>query len=204
MSGGLRSSEEAGAPPALAEWRAAEEQLSALVLAAPSEYERSLRAVRRAADELRDCTTVDALTAVWQEPARRPRVDVLAVQPVVGAAFLLRYREIVAEQRAAAARRRIDAATAAGERWVTLTDAPWPRGVELLHPYERVDLCLADRTAVRAVVELDPDTYLPAYAVEVVAADGTAARQTYSDATAWRAGFEEARRRLDDSAHKNC
>src|SRR5690606_11273679 len=107
MSGGLRSSEEAGAPPALAEWRAAEEQLSALVLAAPSEYERSLRAVRRAADELRDCTTVDALTAVWQEPARRPRVDVLAVQPFVGAAFLLRYREIVAEQRAAAARRRI-------------------------------------------------------------------------------------------------
>ena len=198
MIGGLRSREQAGAPPALAEWQAAEEQLSALAFAAPSEYERALLAVRRAADELRGCTTFDALTALWREPARRPRVDALAAPTVVGAAFLLRYREIVAAQRAEDVRRRIDAARAAGSAWAVLTDAPWPRGHEALRPCERVELRLADRTALRAVVELDADTYLPVYAVEVVAADGTTtSRQTYPDPTAWRAGFEETRRRLD-------
>jgi hypothetical protein len=87
----------------LARWSEAERQVYTLALTAPERYELYVGLVRAVADELAAVTSqaelFDAYTgaaALVARVAERNRVEGVSFDPLAGAAFALRYREIVA------------------------------------------------------------------------------------------------------------
>jgi hypothetical protein len=197
-------------------WNQAERHLYPVVLASPDRYERYLALVRALADDLGDLPDPDALAAAFGEAvpmaartAARVGVpaDGLDLDVAAGAAFALRYREVkVAEARATVAAK-VQAAAAAGEQWVVLSE---PAGGQLPDPFaaatsSRVELHVPTRLAVHSFVELDPDTYQPRYGVEAARLDpvsGELARdeepvaipRTFDDRAAWEQAVAALRR----------
>ena len=173
------------------------------MVAQPDLVAGSLRLVREVADDLREVVTVEGLAEVWPRAAELVHAaagrEGMAGEPadpeiVAGAAFALRYRELVAEGGRREIRRRIDEARARGEAWVVLdeagvAEAPFPQ------PYRRVEMRLADGYALSLSAELDPDSGGIIYAVEGLRLDpdtgqsaggADAARREFADPEVWR------------------
>jgi hypothetical protein len=197
----------------LARWSAAERQIYPLALAAPDVYLRHVALVRAVADELHSLTRApelfDAHTAAAALAARVaerngvPAADV-SLDHVAGAAFALRYREVVALERLEEVERLVRSAKQRGEEWVVILeegpeeDSPAP-------PYERVLMHLPDGAGLRVFVELDADMASPRYGIEALQLDPRTGRpvpgrappaspRTFADAGAWRAAAESMQR----------
>lgn len=190
---------------AVAAWRRADERLYPVVMVDPRRYTRIVSVIRHVADRLDDCLTVEGLVEARQRgyevvasscAAVGVAVESLGdVEAVADAAFGLRHREVEAAQRR---RHRIDAVAAArtsGATWVTV-DESGSVDQPGMSPYQRVDMCLADGSAIRATVDVDPDSYAPAHALEQLwldretgtvtqGSDGVA--ETFRDRTSWEA-----------------
>lgn len=198
--------------PLVLRWETAERQLSATVLAAPERYELCLRLVRALADELRTSRTMEELASAY--PAGRPlaarvagalgvSAEGLALDLAVGAAFCLRYRELLVETRRAGRVERIRAARERGEEWVVLhatgagdgpPDPPWRR-LEMHLPSGRGILASVEESVEGPpeygveVVLLDPESGSPAPAPALE-------RRAFRDPAAWSDAAEEVRSRV--------
>jgi ATP-dependent Clp protease ATP-binding subunit ClpA len=181
-------------------WREDEARLYPVVMVRPDLYERAGLIVRALADELRIHTTVEALAAAFPSAtqtlnallARRglPTDDVdLAL--VIGAAFGMRHREILA----ALERRRILVLIAEardrGDEWVDLhrTGTPDRTG------YRCLEMHLRTGAALHLFIEPDPATGRPIYGLQQLTLDpatGDPERgreiedaRTFEDEAAW-------------------
>lgn len=189
----------------IAAWRRADERLYPLVMVDPDRYTRVVSVVRATADRLDGHTTNDLI-----RERRRGRELVASSCAAVGvpfealgdaeivadAAFGLRHREVLAQQRRREVADRIAAARAAGEARVVLTEsgrADQP-GVT---PYERIEMRLDDGRGLRSTVDVDPDSFQPVHAVEhlrldpssgaIIDAGAAATARTFATREAWEA-----------------
>lgn len=186
-----------------------------VVLAQPEIYERYLRLVRMIADELGFARTPEQLAEAY---GRAPEIvdatilrggiaaEGMDLLTVAGAAFGLRYREVLAELRSDDAIRRVRAARQSGDEWVVVYEAG-DAGGPRLPPYRRLEMHLPDGMGLHAFVELDQEMARPVYRVEVVRLDPetggglprTAAPSeplTFTEPGPWEAKVEDLRARL--------
>ena len=202
---------ESGAPKlkeqeAVRRWTAAEQQLYPALLSSPASYERHMSLVRGICDDLRSVRDIGALVDAFDEgldiaraaaEARSLPTQGLDVELAVGAAFCLRYREVLAETRRDAVKRRVEEARARGDRWVDLEgsrpflEMPFP-------PWRSIEMRLSDGTGIHSWVEesLDETGDGFEYGVEVVKLDPKTGgwlsdtpaeeRQTFSDYHLWQ------------------
>ncbi len=196
----------------LARWSEAERQLYPLALAAPDVYRRQIALVRGVADELSTITSVpelfDAhgasrvLAATVAERAGVAATEV-DLEQVAGAAFALRYREVVARGRLEDAQRRVRTAEQRGDEWALVVEEG-AEGEAPAPPYERLLMHLPDGAGLRAFVELDADMASPRYGIEVLQLDPRTGQRipgqaplapprTFAEAGPWRAAAEAAR-----------
>lgn len=200
-------------------WTAAEDRLHPLVLAQPETYERYLQFVRAVANALDHARSREQLVeafggarAIVEATIAREgiAVDGLDLELVAGAAFGLRYREVIAELRKDEVRRRLAAAGDRGDRWVVLYetgiagDLPFP-------PYRKLEMHLPDGMALHSFVDLDADMDRPVFGVQVVRLDpqtGAGVTETenpsepltFSEQKQWEAASEGLRARLGGSS----
>jgi hypothetical protein len=197
-------------------WEEAERRLYPSMVAQPDVVAGALRLVREVADDLRDVDSIEGLARAWERADEvvegATRRDGMGEEPaapeiVAGAAFALRYRELVAEAGRRETRRRIEEARARGEARVVLdeagmAEAPFPQ------PYRRVEMRLADGHALHLSAEPDPVSGAIVYAIEGLRLDpasgkpaGPAApsRREFTDPEEWRRAAEELRNRAPDA-----
>ncbi|MEX0790513.1 MAG: hypothetical protein WD178_07040, partial [Actinomycetota bacterium] len=166
---------------AIRRWNTAEQQLYPALLSSPAGYERHMSLVRGICDELGPVRDIGALVDAFDEgldiartaaEARSLSTEGLDLELVVGAAFCLRYREVLAEVRREAMKQRIDEALARDDLWVDLEGSP-----PFLHmpfpPWRRIEMRLPDGTGIHSWVEesLDGSGDGFEYGVEVVELD---------------------------------
>ena len=198
-------------------WMAAEDRLHPLVLAQPEIYERYLRLVRIIADELRSARTPEHLAEAY---ARAPEIVDAAIvrggiatggmdlQLATGAAFAVRYREVLAEIRSDEAARRVSAAKERGDGWVVVYEDGGAGG-RGLPPYHRLEMHLPDGRGLHAFAELDGEMARPVYGVEavrldpetgsgLVGAEAPSEALTFDEPGPWEAAVEELRARLGE------
>jgi len=193
-------------------WTAAEDRLHPLVLAQPETYERYLQLVRAVADALDDARTREQLVeaygrarAIVEATIAREGItaDGLDLGLVAGAAFGLRYREVIAELRKDEVKRRLAAAGDHGDRWVVVHETGLAGGFPS-SAYRKLEMHLPDGMALHSFVELDADMDRPVFGVEVVKLDpktggGVPAKEappeplTFSEREPWEAAVEELR-----------
>ncbi len=200
----------------VARWAAAEDRLHPLVLGQPETYERYLLLVRSVANELEHARTREQLVEVYgraraivQTAIAREVIaaDGLDLELVAGAAFGLRYREVIAELRKEEVKRRLAAAGDRGDRWVVVYQTGGAGGFPL-PPYRKLEMHLPDGMALHSFVELDADMDRPVFGVEVVRLDPDTGAgmgspsdpHTFADAESWEAGIEDLRARLGGSS----
>lgn len=200
---------------AVRRWNAAEQQLYPALLSSPAGYERYMSLVRGICDELASVPDVEALVDAYDEgldiataaaEARALPTQGLDVELAVAAAFCLRYREVLAETRRDAMKKRIDEARARGDLWVDLEGSP-PFLSMPFPPWRSVEMRLSDGTGIHAWVEesLDETGDGFEYGAEVVKLDpqtgawlsGAPAgqRQTFSDYQLWQQAIESLKAR---------
>jgi hypothetical protein len=191
-------------------WEEAERRLYPSMVAQPALVAGSLRLVREVADDLRDIDTVEGLADAWvragemvESAAGREGIAEELADPeiVAGAAFALRYRELVVEAGRRETRRRITEARVRGDAWVVLdeggvAEAPFPQ------PYRRVEMRLADGYALHLTAELDPDSGGVVHAIEGLRLDPASgegggpaepARREFADPDEWRQAARDLR-----------
>lgn len=193
-------------------WTAAEDRLHPLVLAQPETYERYLQLVRAVADSLDDARTREQLVeaygrarAIVEATIAREGIaaDGLDLGLAAGAAFGLRYREVIAELRRDEVKRRLAAAQDSGEPWVVVFETGGAMGFPF-PPYRKLEMHLPDGMALHSFVELDADMDRPVFGVEVVRLDpltGAGVPETetppeplrFSEREPWEAALEELR-----------
>lgn len=197
-------------------WTAAEDRLHPLVLVQPETYERYLRLVRMVANDLEGARTGEQLVeayggarAIVQSTIAREGFPAagLDLQLVAGAAFGLRYREVLAEIRRDEIRRRIRTAEEGGDEWVVLSDVGGAGGL-LFPPYRKVEMHLPDGLALHSFVDFDENMDRPVFGVEVVRLDprtGTGVAgtdvpfepaRTFAERGPWETAVEGLRVRL--------
>lgn len=184
-------------------------------MSSPAGYERYMSLVRGICDDLGSVRDVEALVDAFDEgldiagraaEARSLPTQGLDVELVVGAAFCLRYREVLAETRRDAMKQRIDQARARGDRWVDLEGSrpflqmPFP-------PWRSIEMQLSDGTGIHAWVEesLNETGDGFEFGVEVVMLDPQTGgwlsdtpageRQTFSDYRRWQEAIESLKAR---------
>jgi hypothetical protein len=196
----------------VARWRQADERLYPMVMVHPERYTEIVSVVRAASDLLASETCLDDLV----EARRRGRAVVSQAAEAVGiplerlsdvelvadAAFHLRYRELTAQLRRRATAHTIAAARARGDAWVVVRESG-SHQQPAVQPYERIEMRLADGHAVRAWVDVDPNSFAPVYGLEglrlerdtgaVVDAGDPAATRTYATREQWEAARLEWR-----------
>lgn len=191
---------------AVRRWNAAEQQLYPALLSSPAGYERYTSLVRAICDELGSIRDVEALVDAFDEgldiagraaASRALPTTGLDVELVVGAAFCLRYREVLAETRRDAVKRRIDEARSRGDLWVDLEGSP-PFFQLPFPPWHSIEMHLPDGTGIHSWVEesLDESGDGFEYGVEVIKLDPLTGgwlsdtpageRQTFSDYRLWQ------------------
>jgi len=200
-------------------WTAAEDRLHPLVLAQPETYERYLQLVRAVADALDVAHTREHLVeaygsarAIVEATIAREGIGAygLDLELVAGAAFGLRYREVIAELRKDEVKRRLAAAGDRGDRWVVVFETGGAGGL-LLPPYRKLEMHLPDGMALHSFVELDVDMDRPVFGVEVVRLDprtgagvpeteSPAGPFTFTEPEPWAAASERLRARLGGGA----
>ncbi|CAN5877066.1 hypothetical protein BH23ACT10_BH23ACT10_19170 [soil metagenome] len=191
---------------AVAAWRRADERLYPVVMVDPQRYTRIVSVVRAVADRLADHETVEDLVAARPdghdvvvsacETSGVPVEHLGNVDAVADAAFGLRHREIEVTRRRQHTTARVVAARANGDPWVTIVEsgrADHP-GVA---PFQRIDMCLADGSAIRAAVDVDPDSYNAVYSIELLRLDPATGgltdvpagrdSETFTDPEPWQA-----------------
>ena len=196
-------------------WSAAEQRLYPIVTAQPEIYERYLGLVRIVADELGSARTPEQLAEAYGDAAEIVEavmvrgglvVEGLDLGVVAGAAFGLRYKEVLAEAHRGEAARRLRAARARGDRWVVVYEAAGAGGPRM-PPYRKLEMHLADGVGLHVFVELGPDMDRPVYGVEVVRLDPwtgdwvdepapLTGRETFPDPESWERTVEHLRARL--------
>lgn len=199
----------------VAGWQAAEERLYPVVMVRPELYERYLSLVRAVADSLRDVGTVGALArrfrtgdSIMATTVERTGIatEGMDLGLAAGAAFCLRYREILAETGRRDALRRIEEARARGEPWVIVHETD--RFGDAL--YRRLELHLPSGAGLHAFVELDAETGGRIYCLEALPLDPRtgshleelppiAPRRTYVDEDDWRSAVDRLRTHLEGS-----
>jgi|SRR5579875_439184 len=161
----------AGQVPAatLRAWDEAEAKLFPLVMARPEEYERSLRLIQAVQARLRaDCQDIPALLAACErggelaaEVAEPGDLGAAAAGPrlalIAAAACAMRYRELVADEVAAARRDAFGAARGGPEGWIVVAEIGDESRAPYL-PYQRVEAHVPSGRAV--VVSIEPDETL--------------------------------------------
>jgi hypothetical protein len=200
---------------AIRRWNAAEQRLYPALLSSPAAFERHTSLVRGICDDLGSVRDVEALVDAFDEgldiaaraaEARSLPTQGLDLDLVVGAAFCLRYREVLAETRVLAMKSRIDEARARGDRWVDLEGSP-PFLQMPFPPWRSVEMRLSDGTGIHAwvqesldqtgdgfeygveVVQLDPQT--GGWISDIPAAD----RQTFTDYRLWQQAIDRLKAR---------
>ena len=196
----------------VARWRQADERLYPMVMVDPERFTQIVSVVRAAADQLASETRVDDLVAARRqgravvsraaETVGIPPTQVGDVELVADAAFHLRYRELTAQMRRREVIDAIAAARARGATWVMVRES----GSHLqpaVQPYEGIEMRLADGHAMRAWVDVDPDSFAPVYGSEslrldrdtgaVVDAADPASTRTYATREQWEAARLEWR-----------
>lgn len=200
---------------AVRRWNAAEQKLYPALLSSPAGYERYMSLVSGICDELAYVRDVEALVDAFDEgldiagraaEARSLPTQGLDLEVLVGAAFCLRYREVLAETRRDAVKRRIDEARARGDLWVDLDGSP-PFLQMPFPPWRSIEMHLPDGTAVHAWVEESPEETGDGfeYGVEVLRLDPQTGgwlsdtpageRQTFSDYRIWQQAIESLKAR---------
>lgn len=195
---------------AVRRWNTAEQQLYPALLSSPAGYERYMSLVRGICDELGSVRDVEALVDAYDEgldvaataaEARSIPTHGLDMDLAVGAAFCLRYREVLAETRRDTVKKRIDEARARGDRWVDLEGSP-PFLQMPFPPWHSVEMRLPDGAGIHSWVEesLDETGDGFEYGVEVIKLDPetgawltdtpSAERQTFSDYHLWQQAVE--------------
>ena len=195
-------------------WEAAEQRLYPLVIVRPELYERCVSLVRLVADDLRSAGTPEQLAAVYIDGRELVEAVIgrggvaaegMDLEMVLGAAFGLRYREVLAEVAREEATRRVVAARKHGDHWVVLHETSGAAGPQA-PPYRRLEMHLPDGAGLHLFVELGPEMDRWLYGVEAIHLDpetgdwvGERAplseRRTFTDPRTWTAAVEELRAR---------
>ena len=157
-------------------WREDEARLYPVVMVRPDLYERAGVMVRALADELRAHTTVEALAAAYPHASQTLNAllariglpsDDLDLGLVIGAAFGMRHREILA----ALERRRglvlIAEARDRGDAWVVLHRSGTPERTG----YRLLEMHLGSGAALHVFIEPDPATGRPLYGLQQIRLD---------------------------------
>lgn len=161
-------------------WSISEQRVYPLATTATDLYQAAVPLIRNLADVLADVSNHEDLSRRWTN-----RLDALATaeaqsgvsmpsrlaaDDVLGAAFALRDRELVAELERADRRRRVEAARAESSEWVVLHHrGNIERG--LADPYQSIEFHLRTCLALVSTVEQDPSTARPNYVVSVIEMD---------------------------------
>lgn len=202
---------------AIRRWRTAEQRLYPAVLASRIGYDRYVALVRGICHELGSVRSVEDLVDAYDEGsdiaagAARTRTlptEGLDLDLAVGAAFCLRYREVLAETRREQMRRRVQEAEARGDRWVVLEEArPWLESP--FPPWRSLEMHLPDGTGIHVWAEesLDSEGDGIEYGVEVLRLDPhtgqwladepATERQTFSDYHLWQDAIIELKAGYD-------
>jgi hypothetical protein len=201
---------------AISRWSAAEQRLYPVVLASPVGYDRYMTLVRGICDELGSVHTVDALVEAYDEgleiAARAAHTRTLPVEGLdldlaAGAAFCLRYREVLVESRRDEVRRRVMQARERGDEWVDIDDSP-PWLQSPFPPWRRVTMHLPEGTALHLWAEesLDSPSGVE-FGVEVIRLDPETGswlseepalhRETFSEYLPWEAAGAKLKARYD-------
>jgi hypothetical protein len=200
---------------AVRRWRAAEQRLYPAVVSSPERYDRYVALVRAVTDELGSVRSMEALVDVYvdgvdiaADAARSHMLSTggLDLDLALGAAFCLRYRELVAETRREEIQRRVDEAVAQGEDWVVIKEAP-PWLQSPFPPWRRLEMHLPEGNGLHTWVEESLGDEGVEYGVEVVPLDprtgqwmsgGSATdRRTFSDYRVWQDAVEALKARYD-------
>jgi hypothetical protein len=195
----------------ISHWRSAENRLYPVVMTRPDLYELCVRLVRAVADDLGSARSPEQLLEAYgragevaAEAVRRTNLSTEGIDLglVAGAAFSLRYRELLEEMNREEAMRRIREGRERGAEWVPVYET----GPGLLSPYRRLEMRLADGRGLHIFVEPDPATGGPLYGVEAIQLDPRTGdwlpdaaplspRQTFTDPDEWEAAIDTARER---------
>ncbi len=193
-------------------WQAAEERLYPVVMVRPELYERYVVLVRAVADELAGTDSPERLAAAYEHGAEvvaavveRDAIPVegLDLGLVAGAAFSLRYRELLADAHRREAADRISTARGRGDAWALIYEtgsverAPYA-------PYSRLEMHLPDGMGIHAYAEGDPASGRARFGLEVVKLDPASGarlepggeRLVFTDASRWRDEVAKAKARL--------
>ena len=207
-----------GVPPQLlSDWKSAEERLYPVVMVRPDLYERSVRMVRVAADELAGCLDLAALVKAWggaAEIVHRAATEAgfdlegLDAGLIAGAAFSMRYRELAGAASRAERLGRIRAAAEAGEPWVRVEEIGSKETAGMM-PWTWVEMHVPTGAGIQQTLEADPMTGAPRYSLEVVPldpatgdrlpvpADVVAVEESFTDPTEWMAAVEAKRAQIE-------
>ena len=160
-------------------WQSAEERLYPIVMVRPEAYEAALVLVRAVVDALADVGGTGELAAKYQDSARlvadavretAVSTEGLDLGVIAGAAFNIRYRDLLAAAQREQAKQRIRVAASAGEEWVVLFETGRTEFAPF-SPYRRLEMRVADGRGLHASIVPDPSTGEPVYAVEIVQLD---------------------------------
>lgn len=195
---------------AVRRWSAAEQRLYPALVSSPAGYDRYMTLVRGICDELASVRSVEALVDAYGEGAgiaagaartRTLPIEGLDLDLAVGAAFCLRYREVLAETRRAEAVLRIAVARERGEAWVALDEVrPWLE--RPFPPWRSIHMHLPDGVGLHLWAEesLEDEGDGIEYGIEVVRLDPETGRwlgnepatdkQTFSDYHSWQDGID--------------
>lgn len=196
----------------VAHWRAAENRLYPIVMVRPDLYERSVRIVRAVADDLRSAQDTESLLEAYGRAADLvaavvQRLELPAEEIdmglVTGAAFSLRYRELLEELGRSAAIRRIQEGRERGAQWVTVYETG-----QGMPPYRRLEMQLASGVGIHAFIEMDPETGGPLFGLETIQLDPQtgdwvhdteplSARETFAERARWEEAIQAVRRRYE-------
>lgn len=203
-----------GPPRAVLErWSTAEQRLAMIAMADPDGYIRHLDALGSLVDSLVrfvDVTELVEAYVQWDAVVASTLPDAVAgeldVASLAGAAWMVRFRQLSAARREREVEQRIAEARRSGQMWVTI----WATGPEppatVFEPYERTVMRTRDGVAVRASIDIDPDTYQPAYTAEVVRLDprngslvssSPDRQEAFPDRPAWEHGIAALQAELD-------
>lgn len=203
-------------PPALlAEWRAAEERLYPMVMVIPEAYERVVRLVGEATVELQlSCPDVAALVAAAPDMASRIRrlaiegegTDRLDLPLIAGAACLMRYRQLEAENRRDQRRHRIATAIEAGAVWVTLSEGATPSTWPAL-PSPTLEMHVASGRALEQTTTIDLATGAAHFVLSEIPLDpltgevtsGVTAEEEFDDLASWRSAIAKRREFIEQN-----